>query len=181
MYEYQLESLFRHITYTEGGCRNQGEGLVTLLRCCCWWQLQGQHNTSRLTQKLPFPPSSYPPQQGYTCIAASGPNGAVLHYGHAGAPNDRQLEDGDLLLLDMGCEYHRFTSGESGVEGGLLCYSNVQGSLLSPCFFCDGDFKTNPHQSYHSARHHHHLPGQWEVLTRPEDGVRGRAGRTPGD
>lgn len=48
--------------------------------------------------------------QGYTCIAASGPNGAVLHYGHASAPNDRQIEDGDLVLLDMGCEYYRYGS-----------------------------------------------------------------------
>ena len=51
---------------------------------------------------------------GYTPIAASGPNGAVLHYGHAGAPNDRRINSGDMLLLDMGGEYHRYTSGESG-------------------------------------------------------------------
>lgn len=42
---------------------------------------------------------------GYTCICAGGPNAAVLHYGHAGAPNDRPLADGDIALLDMGAEY----------------------------------------------------------------------------
>ena len=42
---------------------------------------------------------------GYTSICACGPNAAVLHYGHAGAPNDRQLQAGDMALLDMGAEY----------------------------------------------------------------------------
>ena len=36
----------------------------------------------------------------YTCICACGPDAAVLHYGHAGAPNDQQVKDGDMLLLD---------------------------------------------------------------------------------
>jgi Xaa-Pro dipeptidase len=40
----------------------------------------------------------------YTCICATGGNGSVLHYGHAGAPNDRQLKDGDMCLFDMGSE-----------------------------------------------------------------------------
>lgn len=42
----------------------------------------------------------------YTCICACGPNASTLHYGHAGAPNDRKLEHGDIALLDMGAEYH---------------------------------------------------------------------------
>lgn len=33
----------------------------------------------------------------YTCICASGGNGAVLHYGHASAPNDKKINDGDML------------------------------------------------------------------------------------
>ncbi len=37
----------------------------------------------------------------YTPIIGSGPNATVLHY-HA---NNRRLEDGDLLLVDAGCEY----------------------------------------------------------------------------
>lgn len=41
----------------------------------------------------------------YTCICATGTNSAVLHYGHAGAPNSRIVRDGDLCLFDMGGEY----------------------------------------------------------------------------
>jgi Xaa-Pro dipeptidase len=41
----------------------------------------------------------------YTCICATGPNGSVLHYGHAGEPNAKLIKDGDLCLFDMGTEY----------------------------------------------------------------------------
>eukprot|EP00249_Psilotum_nudum_P008075 c21027_g1_i1 orf=409-1881(-) len=46
----------------------------------------------------------------YTCICATGENGAILHYGHAAAPNNRSIEDGDMALLDMGAEYHFYGS-----------------------------------------------------------------------
>eukprot|EP00096_Caligus_rogercresseyi_P012986 TRINITY_DN565_c0_g1_i1.p1 TRINITY_DN565_c0_g1~~TRINITY_DN565_c0_g1_i1.p1 ORF type:complete len:506 (-),score=114.63 TRINITY_DN565_c0_g1_i1:100-1617(-) len=46
----------------------------------------------------------------YNCICGSGSSGAVLHYGHAGAPNDQPIRDGDIVLFDMGGEYYRFCS-----------------------------------------------------------------------
>ena len=46
----------------------------------------------------------------YTQICACGPDAAVLHYGHAGAPNDRQLLPNDIALLDMGAEYQFYAS-----------------------------------------------------------------------
>ncbi|KAF8369026.1 hypothetical protein PRIPAC_86855, partial [Pristionchus pacificus] len=70
MYEYQLESLFRHTSYYHGGCRHLA----------------------------------------YTCIAATGCNGSILHYGHANAPNARQIKDGDMALFDMGPEYNCYAS-----------------------------------------------------------------------
>ncbi|XP_068083318.1 xaa-Pro dipeptidase [Anabrus simplex] len=46
----------------------------------------------------------------YTCICGSGENGSVLHYGHAAAPNDKTIRDGDMCLFDMGVSYCGYTS-----------------------------------------------------------------------
>ncbi|XP_047997768.1 xaa-Pro dipeptidase isoform X1 [Leguminivora glycinivorella] len=41
----------------------------------------------------------------YTCICGSGHNAATLHYGHAGAPNSKLIQPGDMCLFDMGGNY----------------------------------------------------------------------------
>ncbi|CAL1534387.1 unnamed protein product [Lymnaea stagnalis] len=46
----------------------------------------------------------------YTCICGSGHNGSVLHYGHAGAPNSKEIQNGDMCLFDMGGEYYCYAS-----------------------------------------------------------------------
>jgi len=42
----------------------------------------------------------------YGPIVGSGPNATVLHYRR----NDRKMQDGDLLLIDAGCEYDYYAS-----------------------------------------------------------------------
>lgn len=43
---------------------------------------------------------------GFPSIVGSGPNTTVLHY----EPNDRLMENGDLLLMDIGAEYGYYTA-----------------------------------------------------------------------
>jgi Xaa-Pro aminopeptidase len=42
----------------------------------------------------------------YPSIVASGPNACILHY----RDNNREMIDGDLLLIDAGCEYDLYAS-----------------------------------------------------------------------
>jgi Xaa-Pro aminopeptidase len=43
---------------------------------------------------------------GFPSIVGSGPNSTILHY----EANNRQMEDGDLLLMDIGAEYGYYTA-----------------------------------------------------------------------
>lgn len=49
---------------------------------------------------------------------------AVLHYGHAGAPNSNQIRDGDMCLFDMGGEYYCYCSD-------ITCSFPVNGKFTS--------------------------------------------------
>jgi len=43
---------------------------------------------------------------GFPSIVGSGPNSTILHY----EDNNRQTQDGDLLLMDVGAEYSHYTA-----------------------------------------------------------------------
>ncbi|CAI4222511.1 unnamed protein product [Auanema sp. JU1783] len=109
LYEYQLESLFRHISHYHGGCRHLA----------------------------------------YTCIAATGCNSSVLHYGHANAPNGKLIKDGDMCLFDMGPEYS--------------CYA----SDITTSFPANGKFTENQKIIYNAV-----LDANQTVLREAKPGVR---------
>jgi len=82
----------------------------------------------------------------YTCICGAGINSATLHYGHAGAPNDKEIKDGDICLFDMGAEYHcygsditcsypangKFTPAQKDIYEAVLCALNRVLDQLRP-------------------------------------------------
>src|SRR6185436_10585974 len=43
---------------------------------------------------------------GYGTIVGTGENATILHY----VDNDRAIADGDLVLVDAGCEYQHYTA-----------------------------------------------------------------------
>ncbi len=46
------------------------------------------------------------PRNGYPCIIGSGPNATILHY----QKNNRQIQDGDLILMDCAAEYGYYSA-----------------------------------------------------------------------
>ncbi|XP_026191044.1 xaa-Pro dipeptidase [Cyclospora cayetanensis] len=46
----------------------------------------------------------------YDCICCAGTHASILHYGHAGRPNDGLIKDGDLLLFDMGGDFSGYAT-----------------------------------------------------------------------
>lgn len=46
----------------------------------------------------------------YGSICCAGPSGAILHYGHAGRPNNQIIRENDMLLLDLGSEYNGYAT-----------------------------------------------------------------------
>jgi Xaa-Pro dipeptidase len=84
----------------------------------------------------------------YTSICGSGENAAVLHYGHAAAPNAKTLAEGDMCLLDMGAELRFY------------------GSDVTCSFPAGGRFSPDQRLVYQTV-----LDAQWAVLRLLKPGV----------
>jgi len=84
----------------------------------------------------------------YTCICGSGENSAILHYGHAGAPNAKKIKQGEIMMFDMGGEYH--------------CY----GADISRSFPVSGKFSDTQKEIYSTV-----LAAQQAVMDAMKPGV----------
>lgn len=83
---------------------------------------------------------------GYTPICGCGPSASVLHYGHAGEPNDKPASADDICLFDMGAEYYgygsdvtcsfpasgRFSSRQRGVYEAVLAAQVTVYNMMRP-------------------------------------------------
>lgn len=94
------------------------------------------------------------------CCFNSGNNSSVLHYGHAGAPNDKTIMDGDMWWV----AFSRF------VTFGPKTRCTVGIHLTEPVLMC-----CPPQSVWHGwrvllllLRHHLLLPSQRQVHSRPE-------------
>jgi Xaa-Pro aminopeptidase len=64
-------------------------------------------------------------RQGYAPIVASGANATVLHY----TTNDKQIDDGDLVLIDAGAEFGYFTGDVTRTWPANGHFTNQQAAI----------------------------------------------------
>eukprot|EP01128_Nolandella_sp_AFSM9_P009139 TRINITY_DN5775_c0_g1_i1.p1 TRINITY_DN5775_c0_g1~~TRINITY_DN5775_c0_g1_i1.p1 ORF type:complete len:511 (+),score=97.07 TRINITY_DN5775_c0_g1_i1:24-1535(+) len=111
-------------------CQRSAEAHIEVMKAACPGKLEYQLES--LFRHVMYEKSGCR-FMSYTCICASGINGATLHYGHSGAPNARQYLDGDMMMFDMGGEYH--------------CY----GADISRSYPCNGKFTEVQKQIYNTV------------------------------
>lgn len=64
-------------------------------------------------------------QDAYNGIFGSGPNSAIMHY----VKNNRQVEDGDLFLIDAGYEYNGYASDFTRTYPANGSFSDMQAAM----------------------------------------------------
>ncbi|KAK2640230.1 hypothetical protein Ddye_028025 [Dipteronia dyeriana] len=64
-------------------------------------------------------------RMAFNPVVGGGPNATVIHYSR----NDQKIEDGDLVLMDVGCELHGYVSDLTRTWAPCGSFSSVQEEL----------------------------------------------------
>jgi Xaa-Pro aminopeptidase len=64
-------------------------------------------------------------RMGFNPVVGGGPNGSVIHYSR----NDQKIKDGDLVLMDVGCEVHGYASDLTRTWPPCGSFSSAQEEL----------------------------------------------------
>ncbi|XP_045793477.1 intermediate cleaving peptidase 55, mitochondrial isoform X1 [Trifolium pratense] len=64
-------------------------------------------------------------RMGFNPVVGGGPNGSVIHYSR----NDQKIKDGDLVLMDVGCEVHGYSSDLTRTWPPCGSFSSAQEEL----------------------------------------------------
>ena len=95
-------------------------------------------------------------RNAYPSIVASGPNACILHY----TENDREMRDGDLLLIDAAAEYRYMAADVHANVPGERQIQRRPGSRLRSCPRCpEGSLRGGRGRSEVRADAHHRPQG----------------------
>ncbi|KAM7481818.1 hypothetical protein LguiB_006401 [Lonicera macranthoides] len=64
-------------------------------------------------------------RMAFNPVVGGGPNGSIIHYSR----NDQKIKDGDLVLMDVGCELHGYVSDLTRTWPPCGSFSDVQEEL----------------------------------------------------
>lgn len=91
------------VEYLQKACNITAKALTNVMRECRPAMYEFEMEAVIEGTFLQYGAAALP---GFSSIVGSGPNSTILHY----EPNKRRMEDGDLLLMDIGAEYGYYTA-----------------------------------------------------------------------
>ncbi|XP_047155531.1 intermediate cleaving peptidase 55, mitochondrial-like isoform X2 [Vigna umbellata] len=65
-------------------------------------------------------------RMGFNPVVGGGPNGSIIHYSR----NDQRIKQGDLVLMDIGCELHGYASDLTRTWPPCGSFSSAQVSMI---------------------------------------------------
>nr|GMD43801.1 probable Xaa-Pro aminopeptidase 3 [Ipomoea batatas] len=84
-------------------------------------------------------------RMAFNPVVGGGPNGSIIHY----ARNDQKIEDGNLVLMDVGCELHGYVSDITRTWPPCGRFSPVHVEKMQKAFKEIGLLKDNRPERYH--------------------------------